>query len=189
MRKYVKNVNVKSCFNVIVVCLLAALPALVPFIFGSGVLVFYYETLPYVGDASIVEATVIPFGAVLSLLPINNPNLASVIMQVVAYICSYHSLVYFGILALNLVLALILVITRWSFIRVIARILSIIMGIAMILLTIVNLIYVIGYVLLAINGIGIQFLLNSFGVLPIFFCLDFCIILTVKQFRWFKKLY
>lgn len=190
MRKYIKNVNVKNCFNVIVIGLLAIFAALLPFVFGTGTLVFYYETLPFFGNPEVITAaTAIPFAKLLSFLPLNQ-SMLDMISNLLLYVCSFHSLIYFGIILLDLIFAVLLIITRWQWLRWIFRLCSIIAALLMIFLTLVYVLYIVGYVLIMLEGtFTINYLLNSFGILPITYCLVFTVILVPKQFKWFRKLY
>lgn len=190
MRKYIKNVNVKNCFNVIVIGLLAIFAALLPFVFGTGTLVFYYETLPFIGDPEvIVTATFVPLETLLSFFNLNE-KMFEMISNVFYLIASFHSLIYFGVILLDLAFAVLLIITRWTWLRWIFRLCSIIFGLIMIFLTLVYVLYIVGYVLLMLNGLfTINYLFNSFGIVPITYCLVFTVILIPKQFKWFRKLY
>lgn len=190
MRKYIKNVNVKNCFNVIVIGLLAMFAALMPFIFGTGTLIFYYETLPIFGDGEVIKAaTVLPFARILSLVKINE-SMYEMISNILLYLSAYHSLVYFGIILLDIVFAILLILTRWVWLRWLFRLFSIIFGILMISLTLVYVLYIVGYVLIMLDGtFKFNYLFNSFGLVPIIYCLVFAVILIPKQFKWFKKLY
>jgi hypothetical protein len=188
MRKKIKNVNVKNCFNTLIICLLALLVAFVPFIFGSGMFVFFFETLPFIGDGSVITATQISYGYTLSCF--FTEAFPEIFYKILEIITNWQAIAYFAIIGLDIVFAVLLIVTRFSFLRVLFKIISILLGIILILLTIFNLLYIFGYVLMIFNGeFAFQYLFNSFGVLPVFASLVFCVLLIGKQFTWFKKLY
>ena len=188
MRKKIKNVNVKNCFNTLIICLIALLVAFVPFIFGSGEFVFYFETLPFIGDESIVVSTAYSYGFTLGYFI--NGTLPEIVYELLEIVVKWQALAYFAIIALDIIFAILLIVTRWSFLRVLFKIISILLGIILIPLTLLNLCYILGYVLMIIEGVyEFRFLFNSFGILPIFMTIVFSVLLIAKQFTWFKKLY
>ncbi len=184
-----RNVSIKKCLGTILLAIIACAVAVIPFTFGgSDGLVFTFKKLQYVGDGSIKIAGE---GSILTILNLI-PKIPSSITDLVGDIYNYSTLVYFGILALDIVFSLLLIVTRFNFLRKIFRIFSIIFTIAFILIVILNLLYIAGiiYVLTEdFKNIGKNFVtaFKSTGFTTALGFVFFGIILARKQLRFFKK--
>ena len=186
MSKWWRYVNVKSCVATIIVSLIAACIAFVPFAFSP--LALTYTKLPFIGDGTIFASSAKAATDLLTLLPIGgNEFVANLLNNAYAYF--YYA--YFGILAANIVFALVLSILRFNALRIIFRILSIFFGIAMILLTVLAAGYVFIYVYAAIKEGGVvSDILNRLtndGILFHFVMFIFGLIFIGRQFSWFAK--
>ena len=189
--KHVPNVDVWQSvrallFSVFVICL-----ALIPLSFAADAKSEpAFTILPILGNGEITEIQGVYIEAVL-----NKFGLAAM-PEVVGYVeiaVQYCFYAFYGILAANVVFNLILILFRWSLFRFIFKLISIIAGFAMIIISVVLLATVVGFFInfidaaLPIEQIG-EAILGS-GIIFIFINMIFAFALIGKQFKWYARYY
>ena len=190
MRKYIKNVNKRNAFNTILFCLLAILVAFIPFTIGSSAsFSFYFETFPLIGDNSFGDKFCDSTYFLFDLLYYFDLSFLDVIAEFLEIFVGFLPIIFYGIIALDLIFSILLLIFRQSWLRKIFKILSIIMGIVMVVITLLYLTFLVGIILNAIIDLDFFALIDEYGLFAILFTTGFSMVATVKQFTWFKKLY
>ena len=184
VKKLRKKASAKKCFLTMLFALISLVLVMVPLTFGSVGLTFTYEYLPFIGNGELMTASALSVNFASSFVPL-------AILEYLTYALSYFVVAFFGILIANFVFALILMIFRANFLRVILRIFSIIFGIAIILIFILSLFSIVSIVVELIkSGIEISSLIDALGATGILLYLAIAIlsaILIKKQFCWFAK--
>lgn len=188
MRKKIKNVNVKNCFNTLILSLIGLLLVFTPFVFGNGKLLLLLDLFPFFGKKSISSFF---DGSLLEFLnTFLSKKMSSTVLDILFIGFDILPLVFFGILILDIIFAIILMTTRLSFFRVLFKILSIIMGIILIITTLVSLIYISSCItLFAIGDVTTNELLCDSGIISISLVTIYSPLIIAKQFTWYKRLY
>ena len=187
--KHVKNVNVKQCFFTIFGAILGCIALVLPATFGSE-FTFLYQHMPIINDIKSFDmtSTVNILYGLQALF-----GLETTLLENLDMIYSYAPLAYFGILALDVVMALFLIITRSQILRVIFKILSILLAFTMLAFALLYLAYIVGFAGLFIHSIiKIENLLSSLDKSGLLVALGFVVLgftFTKKQFKWFARLY
>ncbi len=180
----VKNINVGQCVGTIFACLFACLIVFVPFHFGSTS-VLYKDVMPIIGDGSAQITHLDMTTTFFETFNLNYSTILELLSQYVPY-------VFFGILAVDIVMALLLIIFQATFLRVIFKIISIIFGFAMLGVALYYLIYIAGFIIPCLNltePFDFMSYLDTSGVLVALVMVIFGFMFMGKQFKWFAKLY
>ena len=176
-----KFVSVWNCIKIIIFAIVALAIIFIP-VSINGESVSTYKILPIIGDGSFFETFI-------------NDNLASSIatiiptigaMGTVSTIFTVSTYAFFIIIAIDVVFAILLIITRSNLLRAIFRLFSILFWFAMLFIGLAYLLYVVAIVYGAIiNGtltklVDMGILIGlGFNVAALFIC--------KKQSKWFKK--
>lgn len=178
-----------NCFKIIFYCLIVACTLFVPIVLDPQ-LIFGFQGAPLIGDGSIVKLQIAFAHGFSSLI-----GLEGVLAQPLSMIMEYCTLVFYGILALDIFFSLVLCALPFNGVRIVFRIFSIIFGICMFALAFLYLssfIGFFGYVFMVsgdingvLNNLGTQFL--SSGLLFFLACTVFAFTLIKRQFKWFAK--
>lgn len=186
--KPIKNVNKKQCLGSLISSIIALCVFLIPMTFGSAGFNLTYKFLPIIGDGSIF--------ATQEIMCINFASLAGLsdeIVSILKMVMEYGLYAYVGILAFNILFSLLLIITRSQILRCFCKIISIISGIAMIIISASCLVYIAGFAGKFIMNAGaietIMVDLEVSGLLFILGLIIFAIRHSIKQFKWYSKLY
>ena len=185
--KNYKNVSVKQSFGIIIFCLFTALILLVPFTFGNAGMHYTYESLL----AFFNGAQFMPEAVSTGLFALF--NLPAQFGGIVLSALNYYPIVFFGILAFDILAALIIIIFRSEVMRLIFKIISILCGFVMILIALCALLHIAGIAGQFIMGVtpmdSFMQVLEQTGILFAIAVLVFAILLAPKQFRWFYKIW
>lgn len=186
IKKIRQKASVRSCFMTMLFALVSLVLVMVPFTFGAAGLNFTYQYLPFIGNSEILNGSPIVIAFISDFIPLN-------IVEYIGLALNYFIVAFFGIAIVDFVLALILMIFRANFLRVIFRIFSIIFGIAMILIFILSLLSIVSIIAALISS-GIAFAdyidaLAGTGILLVLAMAIFSAIYIKKQFCWFSKTY
>jgi hypothetical protein len=186
---HVKNVNLKQCFFIIIGAILGAILFLAPATFGNS-FTFLYEYVPFISSVKefdLTSATLMMQGF-SALIKLDESIITYLLM---AY--SYAPFVYVGILAADILFALLLLITRSQILRVIFKILSILFALVMFVVALLYLVYIVGFAGLIIHAIikveELMTALDTSGILVALAFVVFGFIYTGKQLKWFARLY
>ncbi len=196
--KIVSNVNVKQCFFAILFCVVMFALTAIPFTFGSLGFHFTFEYFPFIGNGQIIEPPTEVIEGLGSILPLNQSFL-----DILGLGLQYFIIAFFGILAVDIFMALLLMIFRANFLRIVFKFFSVIFAFAMLAIALLGILYLVGTVVgglinseLIRNGNGITELLSNvfkyFEGTGILFVLVLTIIsffMIIKQLRWFSKLW
>ncbi len=177
-----------NCFKIIFYCLIVACTLFVPIVLDP--LKFAFQGVPLISDGHIAKLQVDFALGFSSLIGLEN-----VLAQPLSMIMEYCTLVFYGILALDIFFSLVLCVLPYNGVRIVFRIFSIIFGIAMLLLAFLYLssfVGFFGYLFMQagdmnglVNNLGTQFL--SSGILFFIACTVFAFTLIKRQFKWFAK--
>ncbi len=180
-----KQVSISKSISIAIFSAIALLIfCFVPISFGTedGV-IFTYNTLPIISDASFVE--IYANGSLVALQTVI-PAIPNEVMQIIYMVFSYGVPTVMIIFAVNFVSGILLAITRANFLRVLFKIVGIFMGIAMIFATIMFLVYVVGCVCMVISGIEILTALQTSGFIVAFVMIIISSISAKKNFTAFN---
>ncbi len=185
--KKIRNVNTKNLINTVILTLLAILTIFIPFVFKStSNFCLYYETFPYVGNGTFGELLTEIFLYLVSFLYDLEVDILSKTLNVIAY-CIYHlPLILFSVIMLDLLLAILLILIKRNWLRVTFKIISVILGIAMIF---VFLLYAYCLTIIILNNYNTIKLVTEKGLFAVFSSTFISLVFLIKQFTWFKKLY
>ena len=115
------------------------------------------------------------------------------LLETISMIYSYAPFAYFGILALDIVMALFLIITRSQILRIFFKILSILLAFVMFGFALLYLAYIIGFAGLYIHAINkIEEIITALDKSGLLVALGFVVLgfaFSKKQLKWFAKLY
>lgn len=190
----VKNVNIKQCFGTILISLIMACIAFIPFYFGgSEGVVFSYTKLPIVGDPSDMTA----LEGWYTLFVLDKLNLTSNenVVKVCEIFINYGFYAYFGILAANIVFSFMLILSRSTVLRSIFKIFAIVFGFAFIVFNLFMVVQVVGFVfyLIGVFSSGgspdIMAILGNSGIVFFFGAMICSFIMIFNEFRAFARLY
>ena len=188
MKKHIRNVNVKNTFNTIIFSLIALLFLFVPFsIKSSSNFVMLYEKFPIIGDEVAGEAISGLLYMLVSPLYEIDFELLWLILDGLVEFSYYLPVILFAIFVVDLVFAITLLIFRRNFIRVLFKILSIFLGLTLILIAIILITYM--SITIIAFGFTTEMLFNDAGMFSISSSILISLVISVKQFTWFKKLY
>ncbi len=186
--KLMPNVSVKQCIGTILFSIFAACLVFIPLTFGSLPISFTYEYLPFVGNGKLLQAPMTILAGVSSMF-----KLEQNLIEYVGIVLNLTPVVFFSILIFNIVSSLLLAILRFSFLRVIFKIISIICGFLMIVITLSNLLFIVGFCGNFISGSApIENIMNELETSRILLAISMLVLssmLIKKQFVWFAKLY
>ena len=184
---HVKNVDVRQAIGTIITCLICAIVALIPFTFGQLGIRSFFDVMPMFGDGTYIEQSNLIASSFCQFFNLTE-NLSEV-----AKLLEFAPTLYFGILALDVVMAILLIIFRLPIFRIIFKIISILAGAAMLAIAFSFIIYLVGFAVSLIPSgqeqINIMSLLDSSGFLVALGFIIFAFSLVGKQFHWFEKLY
>lgn len=188
MKKHIRNVNVKNTFNTIIFSLIALLFLFVPFsIKSSSNFVMLYEKFPIVGDEVAGEAISGLVYTLISPLYEIDFEILWTLLDALFEFSYYLPVVLFSIFGLDLIFAITLLIFRRNWIRILFKILSILMGLTLILIAIILTTYV--FIVTLALGFSTELLFNDAGMFSICTSIFISLVIAIKQFTWFKKLY
>ncbi len=184
--KLVSNVSVKQCIATIIFSIVVCALSLIPYTFGSMGFNFTFKYLPLIGNGEIMQTSNIITDGLVTLF-----GLSTDIINILALGLNYFIVIFFGIAIFDILAATLLAIFRNNIIRIIFKIISIIAGVAMILIALLSMVYILGL----IGGIAsgtIQLenmvsVLESSGILFILVMMIFACFMAIKQFRWFGR--
>ena len=188
-KDHVKNVNVKQCFFTIIGALLGCLVLLLPATFGDQ-FTFLFEYTPFISefDRFDMTSTSTILQGLTALFKLDES-----ILQYAILAFTYAPYAYFGILALDVLFALLLIITRSQILRVLFKIISILLAIVMLAFALCYIAYIVGFAGLFIFAIykieDALTAINNSGILVALGFVVFGFIFTKKQLKWFAKLY
>ena len=119
------------------------------------------------------------------------------LVSTVSTVMGYATYAYFIILALDVIMALILAVSRSEILRLVFKIISIIAAVLMLVIALAYLVHFVGCVFATIASmqIGEDFLnsllatIDTCGLLFSIGMVIFASIMVKKQFKWFAKLY
>lgn len=183
-KDYWKKVSIGSCVKTIIISLIIMCIVLVPVTFENGI-VFTISKLPLIGDGTIIEMskTGIKFIQDLAHFPDRT-------MDIFYAIISYGYHIFFGALILDVLFAIALIIFKNNTLRIIFKVFSIIFGVAILIIALVNLMIIFGYFYsCTVHPQEYPFIqmLKTSGITTYFAMLVVGIYLSVKQFKWFAK--
>ncbi len=181
----VKNINVGQCVGTIFACLFACLIVFVPFNFGEAGFKFFKDAMPILGDGSYESTHFLMTSNFLQAFNLNFQSVFELLSRYVPYI-------FFGIIAIDIVMALLLIIFQLTFFRVLFKIISIIFAFAMLGVALYYVIYIVGFILPILNvvePVNIMTHLEASGILYALVIMIFAFSFIGKQFKWFAKLY
>jgi hypothetical protein len=181
----IKNVNVSQCIKTIIISIIALCVLFVPITFGNSGFNFTFSGLPLIGNGLLSSAQVeSAYG--FSLLTGLDANLVALLLNIA-------SIAYFVILILNVIFAIILIISRNEICRLIFKIYTIVAGVLMILVLLMSIVHIIGFAGLIIQAvIPIEQAMTAVETSAILTAFAMSILsgaLIGSQFRWFEKLY
>ena len=193
--KHIKNVNVKQCVFTIIISLIMVAVAFIPLTFGNAGYNFAFKSL-IGGNAEkqiFADALLTGFNGLFTVFGMKD----SPIVLTVVTVMGYATYAYFGILALNIVMALILAVSRSEALRVVFKVISIIAGVLMLVIAVAYLAHFVGCIFATISSmqLGEDFLnsllstIDTCGLLFSVGMVIFASIMVKKQFKWFAKLY
>lgn len=185
--KKIRNVNTKNLINTVILTLLAVLTIFIPFAFKSASnFCLYYETFPYIGDGTFGEFLTEIFVYLVSFLYDLDFNILTKTLNVIAYFIYHLPLILFSIILLDLLLSILLIIIKRNWLRITFKIISIILGIAMIFIFVL---YVYCLTIIILNNYNTVKLVTEKGLFAVFSSTFISFVFLIKQFTWFKKLY
>ena len=198
-----KNVDVKQCVKTLIFCVIAILLAMfIPFTYGENT-TLSFRVLPVLNEKNIVSfyQTEILSG-VISMLGASGvaAETVEVITSTAATVSNIVPYLFFGILLANVLFSLLLIITRFVTVRIIAKTLSVLFGIIMLAIFIVSLATLIGIGYCSVVGDyrptefcgSLTSAADYFAACgTIYFVAQTLLsfILIGRQFKWFSKLY
>jgi hypothetical protein len=189
MKERWRNVSTRDCLGTIIFSVIALLiVVVVPFSFSDSI-TLTYKTMPFVGDGTFITFGTEALEGVFSLIP-NASEYASLAEP----LFTYATYAFFLILGADVIFALLLIITRFKFLRIIFRIISIILSLATLILGFVFLAYVVGSFIPLIMGGNVQDIANDIilivktqGITTALVISILSFILVRKQLKWFRK--
>ncbi len=190
----VKNVDLRQCVGTVIFCIIAACIAFIPYVI-SDQLIYAYQVLPSLsGGITFNEVYLGHQVAMISELFAIIPALAIPAIQTYLPIAmQYSSLIFFGILALDIVFCILLFITRSTILRFLFKIISILCGFIMLALFLCGLLYICGFLCCFINGsLLFEEILQHAKLYGVVYYLGFMVasaMLIKRQFKWFARLY
>lgn len=176
-----KFVSVWNCIKIIFFALLATAIVFIP-VTINGVSISTYKILPIIGDGSffstfITENLAQSIGALI-------PGFSD--FALISTIYTIFTYTFFAGIILDVIFALLLIITRSNAIRILIRLISVILGFAMLIIGLLYLLYVIAIIYGAILNGTFNQIINT-GILFALGVNVVALILCKKQFKWFKK--
>ena len=188
-KDHVKNVNIKQCIFTIIGALLGCLALLLPATFGDK-FTFLFEYTPFISKAESFDMT----STMFIMQGLNEFfKFDESILEYILIAFSYAPYVYFGILAIDVLFALLLIITRSQIMRIIFKVISILLAFVMLAFAICYIAYIVGFAGLFIFAIckieDLITALNNSGLLVALGFVVFGFIFTGKQLKWFARLY
>ncbi len=183
-KRYQRNVWVKQCFVTIIVSLIALCVLFIPLSFNGGPTAL--STMPIIGDGSYLELQKYIAGGLSALA-----GLDSTMTDLIGMILNYSIYAFIGILALDIVFALFLILTKSVIARVFFKILSIIFAIAFVGIALAQLVQILGYVGWTLHDISsevkmcpqIDAFVFAISVLIV------SIVMVNRQKNWFARWY
>ena len=186
--KTIKNVDRKQCVGILISSIVALCIFLIPMTFGSAGLAPTYKFLPIIGNGSIFATQEIMCVNFVELV-----GLSEDFIPIIAMIMEYGLYAFVGILAFNIFFSLILIISGSQILRLICKTISSFAGVAMIVISLSCLVYIAGFAGKFIMNAGaietIMIVLEASGLLFILGMLIFSIRHSIKQFKWYSRLY
>lgn len=184
----VKTVRKGQCFGTLVWALIGIATLFVPFaIYEEGIL-FSHSVMPFISSNETMitlESTALNVLGAFSLFGL---ELSTEIFELISTISFYGIYVFYGIFAFDFLFSFILLIFGGEILRKIAKIISIIAGIAMIILVLSFLLNVIGTINVGIAAqIGILEVIKTGGTIFYLAGFIFSLMFIKKQFSWFAK--
>ncbi len=189
--KHVPNVDVWQCVRALIFSIFILCLALIPLSFATdsnGEAA--YTVLPIIGNGKIVDAQKIYVDALLNKFGLMAMPEVVLYAQIAVEYCFY---VFYGILVANVLFNLVLILVRLPLFRILFKIISILAGFAMIIVSVTLLATIIGFFISFIdaatplNQLG-EAILGS-GIIFVFINMIFAFALIGKQFRWYAKYY
>ncbi len=184
MRKKPKHVWIAQCVRIIIFSIILLCTVFIPFSFADSGMIFSYTKLPLIGDASIANNIILVTKSLQSLT-----GLSTDIMIYISYVYEYYLYAFYGILLLDIVFALLLVITKLNLLRVIFRIIAILCGFVMIAVMVANIGYIVAYIysILSVGDFNnLLPVIQENGLLYALVLSIFSGIMIKKQFSWFE---
>ncbi len=189
MSSTIKNVDRKQCIGSLIFSIFALATVFIPFILRNTT--FAFQSLPLIGDGSFIDSLLTNIESAFKLIQqqaffTDNKNL-------IETICLISFYAFYGIVLFDFIFSLILLIFPCEVLRLIVKIFSIIFGVVMILLTIVYVLFIIGFIAHLTTAIAagesFKTLVQTCGALYMLVMVIFCFLLMSKQFKWFRKYY
>ncbi len=178
-----KYVSRGECVKTLIWVIIAACILFIPATFGSSGLVFTFKTMPLIGDNSFKVLSESAIQGFCSLIP----SISETLIDCLRYCFTYGIYFYFGILILDILFALILIITQHNSIRMFAKIFSVFFGIVMLFIAIIFIIYIVGAIIVMAKQSDMIAALEVSGITTAAGFLVFSLIIGIKQFKWFSK--
>lgn len=180
-----KYVSVGNCIKTIIVALIMLCIVFVPISFATDAgTVFTYAKLPVVGDGTVSAL----FETEASYVSLILTNLNESQINLIQTVSTYAFYAYFIILAADVVFAFILAIFRSRVMRKIFEIISILFGIAMIVISLSSLAFVVLNILAVLKGSAdFNTIVYTGGVTTMLAMFVLALILVFKQFKFFRK--
>lgn len=192
-----KKSTVRSgqCLMTLLIALIAAATLAIPFIIddANGSITYSYQVMPFLKLSETPISLEFMANIDNSLLALFNLTLDEQLLNLIYNVSYYTIYAFYGIIAFDIVFALLTLLTQFSGIRVFARIISIIGGIAMIFIAIISLAHIIGLINYYIILSGtfqpdlIMQIIKLSGVLLFIGMFIFSLVLIRNQFSWFAK--
>ncbi len=178
-----RKVSVKQCISILIYACIAFLVVFIPFAFSGGIK-FTISTLPLIGSG---EFTTSGGTAIYNLLSkiFNVPLVASVAL--------YFSIVtaYFIMLILDIIFALLLILTKSKALRIVFKIFSIIFSVVFFVVALVNILCVAGLIVTAFTnpniGTGVADMFKNRGIFAILAMIILSFMFFKMQMFWYSK--
>jgi hypothetical protein len=183
--KTIKNVDRVQCAWIIINSLVALCILFLPATFGTPGITPAINVLPIIGNGSISLAQ--EFAA------LSFSSLFGISADILFMLLSYGLIAYFGILLFNILFSLILIFSGSQILRKICKVISIFAGFIMLANTfacIIHIVGIFGYIFSTPSALqNIMSYIESSAILFVLGMLVFSFRHTIKQFKWFSRLY
>lgn len=181
-----RRVWIGQCIRTIIFSLVVLCTAFIPFSFNGGT-VLTYTKLPVIGDSTILAYSAKAAQGLQTLI-----GIPAEFMKYINYAYEYYLYGFYGILLADILFSLILILTRLNALRILFKFFSVIFGIAMLVLMIVNLGYTVGILYLYVINAGFDQILTVIlgeGIIYALALTLFSGIFIKRQFVWFAADY
>ncbi len=180
-----KIVNKAQCVWAIIFCIITIATIFVPYMISSEVKLTF-TALPLIGDGNIMKILNNQVFGLTSLFNVSglviSTSLLETISTVVQIVCIYG---FYGIVIFHLLFSILVLATRVNAIRVIGKVFSIILGIVMIFIFLIQIAVLILLIVNCISADGFYYLLDN-GIIYFIVLTIFSFAMIIQQFKWYS---